>query len=348
MKYLYLFFILFTVPIQAQAESFIVPASMITEPSASKADLGDLVDYLSSLTSEQQSPLYRTSAYWAGVQDVTQVRDIDYKTIDCPAFRCFVVAAEQWSDAPFRAMHFKWLVTVNEQRKVVDARLIEHMNFSRMGDGLPLTNNAFVFQRRSPDKFKRRGSVCVHYNHNLNASIDESQLSEEEKTWFSYLVIIEPSGELLQHRVSSYRVCDSYYNYYRGFDSIINIIRDPRYTRDQLSRDQLSTDLDLSTQEYLEGLFILEPVSLSNVVHYNNIGYYLDEAGYHEGAIYVLNEVVAAFPNRTVAYINLGDAYWGLEEHTEARQAYQTYIRLMRENNREQRIPQRVFERIGE
>src|SRR5690554_491047 len=116
MKYLYLFFILLAVPVQA--ESLIVPASMITEPSASKADLGDLVDYLSSLTSEEQSPLYRTSAYWADVQDVTQVRDIDYKTIDCPAFRCFVVAAEQWSDAPFRAMHFKWLVTVNEQREV--------------------------------------------------------------------------------------------------------------------------------------------------------------------------------------------------------------------------------------
>src|SRR5690554_6064740 len=114
MKYLYLFFILFAVPIQAQAESFIVPESMITEPSASKADLGDLVDYLSSLTSEEQSPLYRTSAYWAGVQRVDQVRNIDYKTIDCPVFRCFVVSAE----------HFDWLVTVNDQREVVDARLI--------------------------------------------------------------------------------------------------------------------------------------------------------------------------------------------------------------------------------
>lgn len=341
MKYLYLFFILLAVPVQA--ESLIVPESMITEPSASKADLGDLVDYLSSLTSEEQSPLYRTSAYWAGVQDVTQVRDIDYKTIDCPAFRCFVVAAEQWSDAPFRAMHFKWLVTVNEQRKVVDARLIEHMNFSRMGDGLPLTNNAFVFQMDFPEKFKRRGSVCVRYQHGFNLTIDESLLSEEEKDWFSYLVIIESSGELLQHRVSSYHVCDDYYNYYRGFDSIINIIRDPRHVR-----GQLSTELNLSTQEYLEGLFVLESVSLSNVVHYNNIGYYLDESGYHEGAIYILNEVVSAFPNRTVAYINLGDAYWGLEQHTEAREAYQTYIRLMRENNREQRIPQRVFDRVGD
>jgi len=342
MKYLYLFFILFTVPIQAQAESFIVPASMITEPSASKADLGDLVDYLSSLTSEEQSPLYRTSAYWADVQDVTQVRDIDYKTIDCPAFRCFVVSAEQWSeDRPLRMVYFDWLVTVNDQREVVDARLIEHLNFSNLTSGKPLSNNGFVFQMDFPEKFKRRGSVCVNYNHDFNLTIDESLLSEEEKDWFSYLVIIESSGELLQHRVSSYRVCDRYYTYYWGFDAIINIVRDPRYTR-----DQLSNELGYSTQEYLEGLFILQPVSLSNVVHYNNIGYYLDEAGYHEGAIYVLNEVVSAFPNRTVAYINLGDAYWGLEKYSEAREAYQTYIRLMRENNREQRIPQRVLDRV--
>jgi len=342
MKFFYLALLLFALP--AQAQTFIVPENMTTEPSASKADLGDLVDYLSSLTSEEQSPLYRTSAYWAGVQDVAQARDIDYRTIDCPAFRCFVVSAEQWSeDRPLRMVYFDWLVTVNDQREVVDARLIEHLNFSNLTSGKPLSNNGFVFQRRFPEKFKRRGSVCVYYEHNLNASIDESQLSEEEKTWFSYLVIIEPSGELLQHRVSSYHVCDDYYNYYRGFDSIINIIRDPRHVR-----GQLSTELNLSTQEYLEGLFVLEPVSLSNVVHYNNIGYYLDEADYHEGAVYVLNEVVSAFPNRTVAYINLGDAYWGLEKYSEARQAYQTYIRLMRESNREQRIPQRVLDRVGD
>jgi len=342
MKFFYLAVLLFTLPAQAQA--FIVPASMITEPSASKADLGDLVDYLSSLTSEEQSPLYRTSAYWADVQDVAQAKDIDYRTIDCPAFRCFVVSAEQWSEArPLRMVYFDWLVTVNDQREVVDARLIEHLNFSNLTSGKPLSNNGFLFQRSFPEKFNRRGSVCVNYNHPYNLTIDESLLSEEERDLSSYLVIIEPSGELLQHRVSRYHICDRYYTYYRGFEAIINIIRDPRN-----ARGQLPNDAGFSRQEYLEGLFILESVSLSNVVYYNNIGYYLDEAGYHEGAIYVLNEVVSAFPNRTVAYINLGDAYWELEKHTEAREAYQTYIHLMRENNREQRIPQRVFDRVGD
>src|SRR5690554_7770815 len=113
MKFFYLVVLLFALP--AQAQTFIVPESMIAEPSASKADLGDLVDYLSSLTSDQQSPLYRTSAYWAGVQDVARAKDIDYKTIDCPAFRCFVISAEQWSDdRPLRMVYFDWLVTVNE------------------------------------------------------------------------------------------------------------------------------------------------------------------------------------------------------------------------------------------
>ncbi|MFY0666387.1 MAG: tetratricopeptide repeat protein [Natronospirillum sp.] len=342
MRFFYLIFLLIALP--AQAQIFVVPESMITEPSASKADLGDLVDYLSSLTSEEQSPLYRNSAYWADVQDVSRTTDIDYRTIDCPAFRCFVVSAEQWSDdRPLRMVYFDWLVTVNEQREVVDARLIEHLNFSSMGDGKPLGNNSFVFQMDFPEKFKRRGSLCVYYRHEYNSTFDKSLLIEEEKDWFSYLVIIDASGKLYQHRVSSYRMCDSYDHYYAGSDSFITVIRNPRH-----ARDQLSNDASYSSPEYLEGLLLLEPVSLSNVVHYNNIGFYLSEAGYHEGAIYVLNEVLQHFPNRTVAYINLGDAYWGLEKHTEARQAYQTYIRLMRESNREQRIPQRVFDRMGD
>lgn len=86
----------------------------------------------------------------------------------------------------------------------------------------------------------------------------------------------------------------------------------------------------------------------SRVTPYNNIAYYLEQSGHYDSAIYLLEEIVKHFPARTVAYINLGDAYWGLEKYSEAREAYQNYIRLMRESNREQRIPQRVFDRMSD
>lgn len=90
------------------------------------------------------------------------------------------------------------------------------------------------------------------------------------------------------------------------------------------------------------------PLNRSRVTSYNNIAYYLEQSGDYASAIHLLEKIVKRFPDRVVAYINLGDAYWELEKHTEAREAYQTYIRLMRENNREQRIPQRVFDRVGD
>lgn len=90
------------------------------------------------------------------------------------------------------------------------------------------------------------------------------------------------------------------------------------------------------------------PLNRSRVTSYNNIAYYLEQSGHHDSAIHLLEKIIKHFPDRIVAYINLGDAYWGLEKHTEAREAYQNYIRLMRENNREQRIPKRVFDRVGD
>ncbi len=84
----------------------------------------------------------------------------------------------------------------------------------------------------------------------------------------------------------------------------------------------------------------------NNITSYNNTAYYLEHLGFYSEAIYVLENLLSYFPNRTVAYINLGDAYWGLEEKDNARQAYQKYIELMKANGKESKIPQRIFDRI--
>lgn len=99
-------------------------------------------------------------------------------------------------------------------------------------------------------------------------------------------------------------------------------------------------------QRFISGVLLERPLNRSRVTHYNNIAYYMEQAGNYDSAIYLLTGIIEKFPDRTVAYINLGDAYWGLKKHAEAQEAYRNYVRLMRETGREQRIPQRVFERM--
>ncbi|WP_324172520.1 tetratricopeptide repeat protein [Sulfurimonas sp.] len=83
-----------------------------------------------------------------------------------------------------------------------------------------------------------------------------------------------------------------------------------------------------------------------NLIAYNNIAYYLEKAKAYPESIYLLEKILKKYPNRTVAYINLGDAYWGLKNKEKAKQAYSTYIKQMKEKGKERKIPKVVLERI--
>jgi len=78
----------------------------------------------------------------------------------------------------------------------------------------------------------------------------------------------------------------------------------------------------------------------------NDIAYYFEKAGYYKEAAELLEAIIKFNPNRTVAYINLGDAYWGLDQKDKAKIAYVKYVELMRANEKESRIPQVVLNRI--
>lgn len=78
----------------------------------------------------------------------------------------------------------------------------------------------------------------------------------------------------------------------------------------------------------------------------NDKAYYLEQAKYYQESILILSKVIEITPSRTVAYINLGDAYWGLKEYDKAKQAYRTYIAQMKANGKEAKIPDRILERV--
>jgi hypothetical protein len=87
-------------------------------------------------------------------------------------------------------------------------------------------------------------------------------------------------------------------------------------------------------------------INLESVNKYNDLGFFLEQGKKYREAVELLEKVVNADPNRTVAYINLGDAYFGLKDSAKAKVAYLKYIDLMKKENKESKIPKRVFERV--
>ncbi len=68
--------------------------------------------------------------------------------------------------------------------------------------------------------------------------------------------------------------------------------------------------------------------------------------GQNKEAIYLLEKITAKFPNRTVAYYNLGDAYWALGDKKKAKKVYKIYIKQMKQKGKQKRIPKIIKDRI--
>jgi tetratricopeptide (TPR) repeat protein len=128
------------------------------------------------------------------------------------------------------------------------------------------------------------------------------------------------------------------------------------------SRYSLKELYKKSLQEYKQKKYSLAKEELSNNgIHlylnlyalseqtlsiYNDLAYFLEKAKAYKESAFLLEKIIEKFPNRTVAYYNLGDAYWGLNDKIKAKQAYQTYIKQMKESGKEKKIPQVVLERV--
>jgi tetratricopeptide (TPR) repeat protein len=79
----------------------------------------------------------------------------------------------------------------------------------------------------------------------------------------------------------------------------------------------------------------------------NDMAFLFAEAGRLRQALILLQWVVRADPQRTVAHLNLADTYWGLGDTEQARQYYLRYRELMVADGKATRIPPRVAERGG-
>ena len=94
--------------------------------------------------------------------------------------------------------------------------------------------------------------------------------------------------------------------------------------------------------------FLLDNIAIStdNLSDYNDIAYWLEQAELYREAIYLLEALLEEHPDRTVAYINIGDAYWGIKNIEDAKKVYIIYIEQMKAKGLENKIPQRIFDRV--
>ena len=98
------------------------------------------------------------------------------------------------------------------------------------------------------------------------------------------------------------------------------------------------------TIENINEVLKSEELNTKNLQKYNDIAYYLQQSNANDEAIFLLEKIIEKFPNRTVAYLNLADAYNGVGSKEKAEINYEKYISLMKQDNKESKIPQRVLE----
>ncbi|WP_368164373.1 tetratricopeptide repeat protein [Aeromonas sp. R6-2] len=77
---------------------------------------------------------------------------------------------------------------------------------------------------------------------------------------------------------------------------------------------------------------------------FNDYGYFLQQAGLNVEAVDILNLVIKKSPSRKVVYLNVADAYWGMNEKNLAVKNYMKYRSLMTGN--EDNIPSYILDRI--
>jgi len=115
-----------------------------------------------------------------------------------------------------------------------------------------------------------------------------------------------------------------------------------------INDDKNYTNYNVINIDTIDGFLQKVPFSNNSVIKYNNIAYYLQKTGANQESAYLLEKIIEKFPDRTVAYLNLGDAYYGLGDKAKVTQVYQTYIDQMKTKGWDKKIPKRVTERLGE
>lgn len=117
-----------------------------------------------------------------------------------------------------------------------------------------------------------------------------------------------------------------------------------------------SENVPFATQNFrysAEDLFISYPdvkngdLKISNVESANNQAFNLEKTGANQQSKILLEQIIRQFPDRIVAYLNLADVLWKIQDQDRAKIHYAEYLSLMKSQNKNlSKVPQRVYDRI--
>lgn len=97
----------------------------------------------------------------------------------------------------------------------------------------------------------------------------------------------------------------------------------------------------------LQDLLTYHPLSKQNITQYSNVALDLERNHEYQTAIFLMEAIIAQFPDYTPAYLTLGDAYWGDGQLSAAKTAYRRYLNLMGKEGEDLRtVPQYIQIRI--
>jgi tetratricopeptide (TPR) repeat protein len=100
----------------------------------------------------------------------------------------------------------------------------------------------------------------------------------------------------------------------------------------------------IANHYYVEKYDVFDTQKIDDI---NNLAYYLQLQSKHKEAIYLLEKVLTKDPIRSVAWLNLGDAQWEIDDIKNTKKSYQKYISLMKSQGKDlNKIPKRVYDRI--
>ncbi|WP_462381362.1 tetratricopeptide repeat protein [Pseudomonas sp. Marseille-QA0892] len=94
------------------------------------------------------------------------------------------------------------------------------------------------------------------------------------------------------------------------------------------------------------GNYIVEKYYFPHRVDWSNdLGFLFEQAGHYAEAVELLKHITRKHPDRVVAYLNLADAFWAMDERAQAAEAYSQYYEKMLATQRQAKIPARVGDR---
>jgi len=89
------------------------------------------------------------------------------------------------------------------------------------------------------------------------------------------------------------------------------------------------------------------PINNKNVENYNNLGFFMGKTTNNlQCGLYILQYIIDKVPERTPAYINIGDIYNNLGEKEHAKENYKIYVKQMKKEGNGMKIPNRILESI--